>query len=166
MRFWKWPIGLIAVALFAVLVFWGLQQSEASRSLPVDLALSNMQGDQISMAQFEGEPVIVNFWATWCPPCVREMPLLADYAKKEGFRLVLINQAESVETIQQYLDEAGLEFEFMLLDSHQHAYQNMQVRGLPTTQFFDHNGRLVNEHLGEVHARHLDTFIDRYVNES
>ena len=160
---WKLPVGLLALAGFALMVFWGLQKSEASRSLPSDITLTNMQNEMVALSDFEGQPVIINFWATWCPPCIREMPLLARYAEKEGFALVLINQAESVETIQAYLDEAGLEFEYMLLDSHQIAYQAMQVRGLPTTQFFNAEGGLVNEHLGEVHDRHLDTFIKGHV---
>lgn len=146
------------------MVFWGLQKSEASRALPTNIALLNIQEESVRLSDYQGQPVIVNFWATWCPPCVREMPLLASYAEKEGFELVLINQAESADVIQAYLDEAGLTFEHMLLDSHQEAYQAMQVRGLPTTQFFDAEGRLVNEHLGEVHERHLDAFIKRNVN--
>lgn len=160
---WKWPFGLLMLAAFALMVFWGLQKSEASRSIPNDIALVNMQGETIQLSDFEGQPVIINFWATWCPPCVREMPLLARYAEKQGFALVLINQAESAATIQAYLDEAGLDFEHMLLDSHQQAYQAMQVRGLPTTQFFNADGGLVNEHLGEVHDRHLDAFIKAHV---
>ena len=160
---WKLPLGMLAVVGFVFIVYWGLQQSEASRSLPNDIILADMQGEKISLSDFSGQPVIINFWATWCPPCVREMPLLARYAEKEGFALVLINQAESVATIQAYLDEAGLEFEHMLLDSHQRAYQAMQVRGLPTTQFFNADGGLVNEHLGELHDRHLDAFIQQYV---
>ncbi len=160
---WKLPLGMLAVAGFVFIVYWGLQQSEVSRSLPNDIILANMQGEEIALSDFSGQPVIVNFWATWCPPCIREMPLLARYAEKEGFALVLINQAESVDTIQAYLDEAGLEFEHMLLDSHQRAYQAMQVRGLPTTQFFNADGGLVNEHLGELHDRHLDAFIQQYV---
>lgn len=160
---WRLPISLGILVLLGVMVFWGLQQSEASRALPNDIALSNMQGERLELGDFKGQPVIVNFWATWCPPCVREMPLLAQYAQQEGFELVLINQAESVGTIQQFLDEAGIEFEHMLLDSHQAAYQAMQVRGLPTTQFFDAEGHLVNEKIGEVHEPDLDTFIDKYV---
>lgn len=166
MRMWRFPIGFLVLAGFALVVFWGLQKSEVARALPTDVVLFNIQGEPVRLSDYQGQPVIINFWATWCPPCIREMPLLATYAEKEGFQLVLINQAESADTIQRYLDEAELEFEHMLMDSHQVAYQEMQVRGLPTTQFFDAEGRLVNEHLGEVHDRDLDAFIERNVNHN
>lgn len=145
-------------------IFWSLQQAEASRRLPTDISLPSLSGSSVELSQFLGKPLVVNFWATWCPPCVREMPLLAEYAQQQGFRLVLINQAEPASKVQAFLDEAGLEFEFMLLDSQQTAYHAMQVRGLPTTQFFDPQGRLLNEHVGEIHQQHLDAFIKKHVN--
>ncbi|MCD8513663.1 MAG: TlpA family protein disulfide reductase [Nitrincola sp.] len=161
---WKLPLGMLAVAGFVFIVYWGLQQSEVSRSLPNDIILANMQGEEIPLSDFSGQPVIVNFWATWCPPCIREMPLLARYAEKEGFALVLINQAESVATIQAYLDEAGLEFEHMLLDSHQRLTKRCRLEDCRQRNFFNADGGLVNEHLGELHDRHLDAFIQQQVN--
>lgn len=125
--------------------------------------LSNLQGQPVDLNDFQGQPVVINFWATWCPPCIREMPLLASYAE-EGLTLVLINQGETVDVIADYLDVAGLTFEHLLLDPRQTALQAMQVRGLPTTQFFDAEGRLVNEHTGELHDEQLRQFVQRYVN--
>ena len=161
-RYFK-PLLVAAVLLFGVAVVWGLQQSELSRSLPDSLVLSNLQGQPVDLNDFKGQPVVINFWATWCPPCIREMPLLASYAEEEGLTLVLINQGETVDVIDDYLDSAGLTFEHLLLDPRQQALQAMQVRGLPTTQFFDAKGRLVNEHTGELHDEQLQQFVQRYV---
>lgn len=161
MRRYYWPLCVVAVFVFGLAVFWGLQQSKLSRNLPDALVLSNLQGQPVDLNDFKGQPVVINFWATWCPPCVREMPLLASYAE-EGLTLVLINQGETVDVITDYLDSAGLTFEHMLLDPRQMALQAMQVRGLPTTQFFDAEGRLVNEHTGELHDEQLQQFVQRY----
>jgi thiol-disulfide isomerase/thioredoxin len=162
-RYFK-PLLVAAVVSFGVAVVWGLQQSNLSRSLPESLVLSNLQGQPVDLHDFQGQPVVINFWATWCPPCIREMPLLASYAEKEGLTLVLINQGETVDVIDDYLAAAGLSFEHMLLDPRQTALQAMQVRGLPTTQFFDAQGRMVNEHTGELHDEQLQQFVQRYVN--
>lgn len=164
MRRYTKPLFFTAVLLFGAAVVWGLQQSNLSRSLPESLVLSNMQGQPVDLNDFKGQPVVINFWATWCPPCIREMPLLANYAQQEGLTLVLINQGETVNVIDDYLDAAGLTFEHLLLDPRQSALQAMQVRGLPTTQFFDAQGRLVNEHMGELHDQQLQQFVQRYVN--
>ncbi|QEW07253.1 TlpA family protein disulfide reductase [Nitrincola iocasae] len=162
MRRYYWPLFIVAVLVFGLAVFWGLQQSKLSRSLPDSLVLSNLQGQPVDLNDFQGQPVVINFWATWCPPCIREMPLLASYAEKEGLTLVLINQGETLDVITDYLDSAGLTFEHLLLDPRQAALQAMQVRGLPTTQFFDAQGRLVNEHMGELHDEQLQQFVQHY----
>jgi len=161
-RRYYWPLFIVAVLVFGLAVFWGLQQSKLSRSLPDSLVLSNLQGQPVDLNDFQGQPVVINFWATWCPPCIREMPLLASYAEKEGLTLVLINQGETLDVITDYLDSAGLTFEHLLLDPRQAALQAMQVRGLPTTQFFDAQGRLVNEHMGELHDEQLQQFVQHY----
>ncbi|WP_417578728.1 TlpA family protein disulfide reductase [Nitrincola sp.] len=163
MRRYYWPLFIVAVLVFGLAVFWGLQQSKLSRSLPDSLVLSSLQGQPVDLNDFQGQPVVINFWATWCPPCIREMPLLASYAEEEGLTLVLINQGETVDVITDYLDSAGLTFEHLLLDPRQAALQAMQVRGLPTTQFFDAEGRLVNEHTGELHDEQLQQFVQRYL---
>lgn len=161
MRKWRLPLSLVAAALLGSAVLWGLKESEASRALPKDLVLSDITGQPVNLQTYQGQPLVINFWATWCPPCVREMPLLAEYAQQDGVTVVLINQGENVETIQAYLDQAGLSFEHMLLDPRQTALQAMQVRGLPTTLFFDAQGRLLNEHLGEVHEPQLQAFMQQ-----
>jgi len=74
--------GLVAAALFLLLA----QQARLAERLP-EWALPSLDGGVVSLAEFKGQPVVINVWASWCPPCRREMPLLAEYAKKRGLPL-------------------------------------------------------------------------------
>lgn len=131
-------------------------------TLPSDLTLATIEGQAIELDSFKGQPLIINFWATWCPPCIREMPLLSRYDELPGVTVVMINQGETVPVIEGYLDTAGISFRHMLLDPRQHTLQALEIRGLPTTLFYSADGVLVDRHLGEVTAEQLDAFIRRH----
>jgi thiol-disulfide isomerase/thioredoxin len=119
-------------------------------SLPA-LELSTIDSEPVALASFAGQPIVVNLWATWCPPCRREMPVFvqaeADYP---GIAFVMINQGESAATITAFLKEEGLELDHVLLDTASLAMREAGSRGLPTTLFFDAQGRMVHSHMGEL----------------
>lgn len=102
-------------------------------------------------AAYAGRPVVLNLWASWCPPCRREMPVLHQ-AETEfpGVAFVMVNQGESARQARTFLEREGLMFKDVLLDPASKAMQTLGTRGLPTTLFFDDQGRLVDSHLGEL----------------
>jgi thiol-disulfide isomerase/thioredoxin len=106
--------------------------------------LKDPDGRSVRLADFRGKPLIVNFWATWCPPCREEMPSMqraADLVSNEGIRLVAINVGEDADTVSQYLMEARLDLP-VLLDETSGVVMSYPVRGLPTTFVVDADGRL------------------------
>jgi thiol-disulfide isomerase/thioredoxin len=94
---------------------------------------------------------VVNLWATWCPPCRREMPVFVqaevDYP---GIAFVMINQGESAATITTFLKKEGIELDHVLLDTASLTMRDVGSRGLPTTLFFDEEGKMVHSHMGEL----------------
>src|SRR5699024_2017551 len=107
-RRYPWQ-GLLAPALTAIIVWGGLSwvghalHSATDVPLP-ELALEDLSGETVLLTAFHGRPVVLNLWATWCPPCRREMPLLADaQAARPDLHFVFANQAEGPGTIRQYL---------------------------------------------------------------
>lgn len=116
-----------------------------------DLQLATLDERPISLGAYAGRPVVLNLWASWCPPCRREMPVF-EQAQKElsDIAIVLVNQGESARQAQAFLDEEGLKLTDVLLDPASTAMQALRSRGLPTTLFFDAQGRLVDSHLGEI----------------
>ena len=127
-----------------------------------DIALADVDGTTVQLTDYGGSPVVMNLWATWCPPCRREMPVL-EYAQSAypDVRFVLVNQGEDVPTILRYLEQEGLQLSNVLLDPSNRTMQAVGARGLPTTLFFDSDGQLVDSHLGELTRASLSDTLRR-----
>lgn len=164
--FYVWRNNLIKVPLAAGvtagLVLWvagvglGSLTPTAQMSVP-HLVLPNLQGEFQSLRELHaGRPMVVNVWATWCPPCRREMPVLAQAQQNEkDVAIVLINQGEHSDVVLRYLEKERLEFDNMLLDPQSRTHSEMGVRALPSTFFFNAEGELVDSHFGELSAATL-----------
>lgn len=133
---------------FASGVFDLMQRS--APSLP-SLQLTTLKEHPVSLGDYAGRPIVLNLWASWCPPCRREMPVF-EQAQTEfpNVAFVLVNQGESAEQAQKFLESEGLSLTDVLLDPASEAMRTMGSRGLPTTLFFDAQGRMVDSHLGEI----------------
>lgn len=135
--------------------------TDAAGRLPA-LTMQSVAGQSVALADFQGKPTVVNLWATWCPPCRREMPVLhAAQTERSEVNFVFLNQGESAAKVQAYLTAQQLPLRNVLLDAHGEVGVQMGHRALPTTLFFDAQGRLVDTRVGELSratlAQRLDT---------
>ena len=116
------------------------------------LRLKDLDGAVHDLAQLRGRVVLVNFWATWCPPCRREMPSmerLAQALKGEAFSVLAVNVGEDVDTIETFSGQLDTQLGFpVLLDSRSDTMQAWKVAGLPTTFVVDQRGRIVASAIG------------------
>lgn len=103
------------------------------------------------LIQHQGQITVVNLWATWCPPCRREMPQfqLAEQQLPQ-VNFIMLNQGESADTVEAFLLKQNLSFEQVWLDTHSYAMDAMQAKALPTTLFINAQGKLAYQHLGEL----------------
>lgn len=124
-----------------------------------DLELQTLEGEAVNLRELRGERVVVNLWATWCPPCLREMPLLEEADARDGVTVVVVNQGEELLQAIRYLDDQDLEFRYPLLDPRQELMVIMESPGLPTTMLFDAEGRAVERHVGELSRAQLDSWL-------
>lgn len=116
-----------------------------------DFVLNDPEGNEVRLADFLGMPLIVNFWATWCPPCRAEMPSMErawQVLRQDGIELIAINVGEDADTVSRFLSEVPVGFP-MPLDTDSKVVQSWPVRGLPTTYVVDPEGRLVYRAVGE-----------------
>ena len=121
------------------------------------ISLVTPQGAVASLAALAGgKPLVINLWASWCPPCRREMPVLAAaQQQRTDVSFVFANQGEDVFTLQWYLDDGKLALGNVVLDRRKALGQRYGSMALPTTLFYDAAGRLVDTHLGALSAASL-----------
>lgn len=130
--------------------FWLKQQQQ--QQLLADIRLESLSGYSVALPELaQGKPVVINIWASWCPPCRREMPHLVQAEQQyPQIRFMLINLQESRTTVQQYLHQHQLGFSHVLLDIQGQVSRYYGAKGVPATLFFHADGRLSSVHFGEV----------------
>jgi thiol-disulfide isomerase/thioredoxin len=149
----------LSLGLVAGILAWDLSGAPGMtslNSLPVG-ALTTLAGESTHLAALaQGQPMVVNLWATWCPPCRSEMPVLAAAQKQEsGLRFVFVNQGEDGSTVRHYLGASGLDLANVVTDPGAGIGHEIGSSALPTTMFYDSSGRLVDIHQGALSAAAL-----------
>ena len=115
------------------------------------LTLTTLGGTPVNLQDFRGKPLVLNLWATWCPPCRRELPMMVRLSQEHPeVRFAFASQGEGPAVVRSFLEEERLAPEWVLLDPEAQLSQSLKSQGLPTTFFFDREGRLVARHLGEL----------------
>jgi YD repeat-containing protein len=150
----------LATSVLAGIAVWAgatFAFSAAATPSPLpDIALRRLDGSALQL-RATGKPVVVNLWATWCPPCRREMPALgAAQAANPGVAFVFVNQGEDAAVVQRYLDQEGFALRDVALDPARQVARATQAVGYPTTLFYDARGRLVARHMGELSRAQLN----------
>ena len=140
----------LIIALYAGSLMAGELKPYKGKPLP-DFSLVDMNGKQHSLADYKGKVVLINFWATWCPPCVKEMPSmqrLQDKFSDQPFETLAVNMGEDKATIQAFLDseqmkKTPLSFS-ILLDSDGAVLKSWKIFAFPTTFLIDKEGNITH----------------------
>ena len=117
---------------------------------PLVIQLKDVSGNTVSLSDFRGKIVFLNFWATWCPTCVVEMPSmekLHQRFKNQDFAMIAVNMQESATQVRSFLKKMRLSFT-ALLDTSGEVAAGLAVNALPTTFFLDKEGRIMGMALG------------------
>jgi len=136
-------LSLAIVVITLVLLITGCSSPapQAGKQAP-DFQLPNLEGQAVSLADFRGKPVLLNFWATWCGPCVSEMPIIQamfEESADTGLVVLAVNIGESPSAAEDFMQSGNLSFP-VLLDTNQDVALKYNIRGIPTTFFIDKDG--------------------------
>jgi cytochrome c biogenesis protein CcmG/thiol:disulfide interchange protein DsbE len=128
-----------------------------------NLQLESLDGHQVSLADYAGQVVLINFWATWCPPCKEEIPAIErayEAHRDEGFMVLGINDGEALGVVQAFAGELGITYP-VLIDRRRDVAAQYRRRGLPLTVIVDRAGVIQVRHEGYLTAGQLDRYLSR-----
>ncbi|MFC1874855.1 redoxin domain-containing protein [Chloroflexota bacterium] len=143
--------------------------SEGSQvgNLAPDFQLQNLDGETISLTGLRGNPVMLNFWATWCGYCCEEMPYLQqihDEWQDKGLILLTINKRESLSKVRSFMQDNGYSFP-VLLDTNNDVAQEYNVTGIPATFFIDKDGIIQEWRLGSFPSKEaIEDFLSKIIS--
>ncbi|BBP75812.1 peroxiredoxin [Pseudomonas gingeri NCPPB 3146 = LMG 5327] len=158
------PLGF---GLGSGLAFWLLATLsttlyEQGSRLP-DITLVNAEGQTVHLTDYQGGPLVINLWATWCPPCRREMPVLQKAQhERQDVTFLFVNQAESMQSVTTFLMTQGLNLNNVLFDGSGQLARTVGSMALPTTLLYSADGRLLGSHLGELSEASLARVLENF----
>lgn len=144
------PSIVIVLAIFAALAA-GCEKGPSGETPGngKDFVLKDLDGRPVSLSDFRGKVVMLEFWATWCPPCRLAMPdlvgLYEDYHGR-GFEIIAISLDENPSAVRKFVEEFGMKFP-VVMDNHD-VNSGYKVYNIPTAVILDREGREVSRHLG------------------
>lgn len=129
----------------------------------IDFTLKDLNGKDVSIHDFTGKKIYVNFWATWCSPCKSEMPELEKLyqeTKDSDLVIIAVNLGDSKETVQAFMNQNNYHFT-VLLDSDNAIASKYGITGIPTSIFLDREGYLVDGMTGAMSYDNMRSYIDK-----
>jgi thiol-disulfide isomerase/thioredoxin len=129
---------------------------------PVDFSLPQLGGGEVSLSDYRGQWVVVNYWATWCAPCRKEMPELSELHTERADVTVLGLAYEDIDdsAFDAFLEAAPVSYPVLRVDVYRPPEPFGVPRVLPTTIILDRDGRAVKSFLGPVTRESIEQFID------
>ena len=144
-------LSMVALALTISMSNAGGLMDKVPSSDASNFTLMSAHGSDISLSDYKGKFVLLNFWATWCPPCVKEMPALNELHNKlnssNGLEVVGVHVGPALATVKQFLKDRPVDF-VILIDKSM-SLSNWQVAGLPTTFLISPSGKIIYKATGE-----------------
>jgi thiol-disulfide isomerase/thioredoxin len=155
-------MGAVALGLVAIVV-WGVQEGRRSNGVrPGEqapaFAMTRFEGGKVALPELRGRVVMLNFWATWCAPCVREMPHMVKLAQEyesRGLTFIAANREDPPAAVGIFIDQKVPDLKPYVTWAPDLVASVYRVEVLPTTYLIDRQGRIIESHRGELSERQL-----------
>lgn len=129
-----------------------------------DFELTTLEGKKVKLSDYQGKKVILNFWATWCPPCKAEMPHMQnyyeDFAEKENVEILAVNltSGDSADKVDDFVLDYGLTFPIPM-DTEGSVGETFEAITIPTSYMIDTKGRIQNKIVGPMNEQMIEDFV-------
>ena len=157
----------VAAALGFVFYQWSLDGPPASEQaqaspIPIAMTLPDMEGNLRQISEWDGKPRLINFWATWCAPCRREIPLLIKTQQEHADLQIIGVAVDFLDEVRSYAETAG--FNYPVLVGQEEAMAaaestGIDFIGLPFTMIVSADGYLIQTHIGEIFESQLERIV-------
>jgi len=168
-------LGVLLIATSAYLILWDVRPQTDPSTVPVkvsfpapELTLTDTRGVSRSLADYRGQVVLVNLWATWCPPCKDEMPALQsfyDNYKDRSFVVIAINDGDSTADVLQFVKDYELTFPVWLDPTYIATEQAFKTLNLPSSFVIDRSGVIRLQWIGGISRKMLDKHVSPLITE-
>jgi len=159
-----WWAGLPERADFSGFVIDGIYVAPEIGGIAPPIEAGTLSGERVSLADFRGESVVINFWATWCAPCAIEMPELQSLHEETGVPILGVNIAEPEQFIDVWVDEYALTFD-IVLDPDSIIYEQYRVIGQPSTYVVSPDGIITHIFYGPTTGNTLRIAINTHQHD-
>jgi thiol-disulfide isomerase/thioredoxin len=136
-----------------------------SRQQAIDFTLTDLNGNKVSLKDFKGKNVYINFWTTWCTWCKKEMPdiekVYQEYKNKD-LVILAINMGEDKNTADNFIKQSNYHFS-VLLDSDQSIAQEYSINSIPVSIFIDKNGNIAQKRIGAISEDQMKSIINELI---
>lgn len=144
-------IGMVAIAVTVRSLDKVLISPPAINEVSPSTIVKDISGRTVDLKSFTGKLLAINVWATWCPPCEREMPMLRAVERaNRDIVFLYVNYGESTETVRTFLEDQGIDDSNVMLDSTLRATRPYTAGLIPSTLFIAPSGQLVDRAIGEM----------------
>ncbi len=169
MNFTKLPKIAHALALFAFVFMSTTLHAEEIAGMAPDFTLKSRSGENLKLSEYRGQVVMLNFWASWCGPCRKEMPLLEDLYRRYkdlGFTILAVNVEETSNDALEMLKEISVSFP-VLFDNENKVSDTYGVEAMPSTVLLNRDGKMRFVHLGYMpgYEQEYEQEIKRLIQE-
>jgi len=168
-------LGIILIAGSAYFLVQNIPSQTDLSAVPVQvnysapaLLLTDIDGQPVSLADLRGQVVLVNLWATWCPPCKKEMPELETFYKKhkkDGFTIVAVNDGDPKADVVQFVKDYRLTFPVWLDPTYIATEQAFKTLNLPSSYVINREGTVVLSWVGGINRRNLEKYLTPVIEE-
>jgi cytochrome c biogenesis protein CcmG, thiol:disulfide interchange protein DsbE len=168
-------LGIVLIATSAYFIWRKATPPTDFSTVPVkvnfpapDLTLRDTRGVSRSLADYRGQVILVNLWATWCPPCKEEMPTLQAYYdahRDNGFVILAINDGDPAPEVLQFVEEYDLTFPVWLDPTYIATEQAFHTLNLPTSFVIDRDGTIQLTWVGGISSKMLDRHVTPLIVE-